>query len=133
MDAKNDPAAASAAPLNALLAFWGMLNAAGNGKADGQMKRFERFAKDVQKTCDDAQRSQIDSFLTSNDRLMHSFQALFSSRAPQEVVAAESDILATIFEGASLHAKNWLELTQNLEHCCATMARAAAEDLRHPS
>lgn len=133
MDAKTDAAAASTALLNTLLTFWGMSNAAGSGRVDGQMKRFEQFARDMQKTCDAAQRSQMDSLLTSNDRLMHSFQALFRSRAPQDVIAAESEILATVFEGASLQAKNWLELTQNIEHCCSRMARDTAEGLRHPS
>jgi hypothetical protein len=131
MDAAGDAVTTGVERLNALLAWWGVPSAAVNGEIDAQTKRFQQFVADLQKTCGEAYSGQMDALLTNNDRLMRAFQGLLSSRRPQEVVAAESDILSTFLEGASLHAKKWGEVTQKLQDCYAAMARAAAEDLRH--
>jgi hypothetical protein len=130
MNAKDDPLTAGVERLNALLGWWGVPIASGNGVIDGQMKRLQQFASDLQKTCGDAYSGQMDALLTSNDRLARSFQDLLRSRRPQEVVTAELDILATFLEGASLNAKRWADLTERLQECCAAMARNAAADLR---
>ena len=116
--------------MNALLGWWGVPIAGGNSMIDSQMKRLQQCALDVQKTCTDAYGGEIEALFRNNDRLVRSYQGLFRSQRPQEVLAAESEILATLIEGASPHAKRWAELTQKLQDCCAAMARDAAEDLR---
>jgi hypothetical protein len=131
MDAAGDGVTAGVERLNALLAWWGVPSTAVNGEINAQTKRFQQFVTDLQKTWGDAYSGQMDALLANNDRLMRSCQGLLSSRRPQEVVAAESDILTAFLEGASLHVKKWGELTQKLQDCWAAMARAAAEDLPH--
>lgn len=69
------------------------------------MKLLQQFASDVQKMCGDAYSEQIGALFNINDRLVRSFQVLLHSRRPQELMAAELEILATFLEGASLHAK----------------------------
>jgi hypothetical protein len=130
MDAKNDPFKTGMEQLNALMGMWGAPMASGKGMIDVPMKRLQQFASDVQKACGDAYSGQMQAVMSGNDRLARSFQDLLGSRQPREVLAAESEILATFLEGASLHAKRWAELTQKLQECCAAMARDAAEDLR---
>lgn len=130
MNTKDDSLTAGVERLNGLLSWWGVPIAGGNGTIDSQIKRFQQFASDLQKTCSDAYSGEIAALFRNNDRLVRSFQDLLRSRRPQEVMAAESDILANFLEGASLHAKRWAELTQKLEECCAAMARDAAKDLR---
>jgi hypothetical protein len=130
MDTKDNGLAAGVERLNALIAWWGIPPANGNGAIDRQMKRFQQFASDLQKTCADAYSSEMDSVLSSNGRLGRSFQELLQCRRPQEVLAAESEILATLLEGASLQAKRWTELTQRFQECCAAMARDTATELR---
>lgn len=130
MKTKDDALTAGVERLTGLLGWWGVPIASGNGMIDIQMKRLQQFAADLQKTYSDAYRSEMDALFSSNDRLARSFQDLFHSRQPQEVMAAESDIFATLLEDASLHVKRWTELTQKLQECCAAMARDAAEDLR---
>jgi hypothetical protein len=102
----------------------------GNGALDRQMKRFQQFAADFQKKCGDAYSGEMDALFSSNERLSRSMQELLRCRRPPEVLAAESEILATLLEGASLQAKRWAELTQKLQECCAAVARDAAADLR---
>ncbi len=104
--------------------------ASGNGMIDIQMKRLQQFAADLQKTCSDAYSGEMEALFSSNDRLARSFQDLFQQPAAARGDGRKSDILATLLEGASLHAKRWAELTQKLQECCAAMARDAAEDLR---
>jgi hypothetical protein len=114
--------------LNALFAWWGVPNAKEEGGIEKQMKRFQTFASDLQKTCGDAYGQQMQAFRTANDRLAQSFQELMHCRQPQDVIAAESNILATILEGASLQARTWVELTQKVQDCCAAMAREGAAE-----
>jgi hypothetical protein len=130
MDAKDDALTAGVERLNALLGWWGVPIASGTEMTDSQMKRLQRFASDLQRAYGDAYSSQVAALFSSNERLVRSFQDLLRSRRPQEVLAAESEILATFLEGASLHAKRWAELTQKLQECSAALAREAAEDLR---
>jgi hypothetical protein len=129
MDAKDNVLTTGIDRLNALTAWWG-IPAAGNGAVDRQMKRFQQFASDLQKTCADAYSGEMNALFSSNDHLGRSFQELLQCRRPQDVMAAESEILATLLEGATLQTRRWAELTQKLQECCAAMVREAAVDLR---
>ena len=130
MDAKNDAFKTGMEQLNALLGMWGAAMPGGKGMIDVPMKRLQRFASDVQKACGDAYSGQMQAMIGGNDRLARSFQDLVGSRQPQDVLAAQSEIWATLLEGASQHATRCAELMQKLQECCAAMARDAAEDLR---
>lgn len=130
MDAKDNVMTTGVERLNALMAWWGVPAASGNGAMDGQVKRFQQFVSDLQKTSSDAYSGEMKALFSSNERLGRSFQELFQCRRPQEVLAAESEILASFLEGASLQARRWTELTQKLQECCAGMARDAAATLR---
>jgi hypothetical protein len=101
MKPKYDALTAGADRLNALLGWWGAPIASGNGKMDGQMKLLRRLASDLQKTCRDAYSGQMEGLFSSNERLIHSCRELLRSRQLQEVMTAESDILATFLESAS--------------------------------
>ena len=130
MDTKDNVMTTGVERMNALMALWGVPAASGNGAMDGQVKRFQQFVSDLQKTSSDAYSEEMKALFSSNERLGRSVQELFQCRRPQEVLAAESDILASFLEGASLQARRWTELTQKLQECCAGMARDAAANLR---
>jgi hypothetical protein len=130
MDARDNVLATGVERLNALIAWWGLPAVSGDGAMERQMKRFQQFASDLQKTSSDAYRGEMDALLSGNERLGRSVQELLRCRRPQEVLAAESEILASFLEGASLRARRWAELTQKLQECCDGMARDAATDLR---
>jgi hypothetical protein len=130
MDTKDNVITAGVERLNALVAWWGVPAASGDGAMDRQMKRIQQFASDLQKTSSDAYSGEMNALFKSNDRLGRSFQELIRCRRPQEVLAAESEILASLLEGASLQAERWAELTQKLQECCAGMARDVAANLR---
>lgn len=115
--------------LNALFAWWGVPSSNGNGNIETQMKRFQTFASDLQKTYGEAYSQHMQALFTVNERLAGSLQELMRCRQPQDVIAAESNILATLVEGASLQAKTWVELTQKVQDCCATMAHEAAAEV----
>ncbi|MBA3516916.1 MAG: hypothetical protein H0T75_04580 [Rhizobiales bacterium] len=130
MNAKDDGLTAGVQRLNALLGWWGVPMAGGNGTIDRRMKRFQQFASDLQSACGDAYGGQMDVLCASNDRIARSFQDLLRSRQPQEAMAAELGILATFLESASRQARGWAELTEKLQTCCVAVAQDAAEDLR---
>lgn len=115
--------------LNAWFAGWGVPTGNGGSAIDGQMKRFQAFASDLQKAYGETYSRQINALLTTNQRIAGSLQEFIHCRQPQDVIAAESTVLATMLEAASLQAETWIELAQKLQDCCAAMAREAAEDI----
>jgi hypothetical protein len=70
------------------------------------------------------------TLLGANERIARSLQEFLRCRQPQDLIAAESNVLATILEEASQQAKTWVELTQKVRDCCAAAAREAAEGIR---
>ena len=130
MNAKQDTLTAGTERLNGLQGWWGISMPGDSGTMTTQIKRLEQFAEDVQKTCGDAYSGEIGALFNSNDRAVRSFQELLRSRRPHEVLAAESEILATFLESASQQAKRWAELTQKLQECSAGMAHDAAANFR---
>jgi hypothetical protein len=116
--------------LNAVLAWWGIPNANINGQIDDQMKRLQTFASGLQKACGEAYSDQMRAPLSANERIATSLQELLRCRQPKDVIAAESIVLATILESASLQAKTWVQFTQKVQDCCAAMAREAADEIR---
>ena len=105
MNAKIDGVTSGLDRLNALLVWWGIPNANWSANIEGQMKRFQVFASNLQKVYGDAYCNQMEALFTANERLARSFQEFLRCRQPNEVIAAESNILATVLEGASLQAR----------------------------
>ena len=87
------------------------------------MKRLQDFATDLQKTYSEAYNQQIQAILTTNERLADSLQEFSHCRQSHDLVAAETNVLATLFEGVSLQAKTLFEQTQKIEDCYAAIAR----------
>jgi hypothetical protein len=109
--------------LNALFGWWRSPASNGNGNFEAQMKRFETFTSDLQKTYSEACSRQMQAAIAANERFVQSLQELMRCRRPEETIAAESNILAALLEGASLRAKTWAELTQKVADCCAALTR----------
>ena len=130
MNSKDENITTGLDRLNALFAWWGVPALNGNGQMDGQMKRFQAFTSDLQRTCSEAYSRQMNAILTANERIAGSLQEFLRCRQPHDVIAAESNVLATILEEASLQARTWADLTQKVQDCCAAMARETAEDVR---
>jgi hypothetical protein len=126
MNSKDNSAVMGLDRLNALFAWWGIPKSSGNGTIETQMKRFQTFAADLQKTFGDTYSQQMRTLFASNEQLGRSLQELVRCRKPQDLIAAESKILAIFFDGISRQAKSWIELTQKVEDCCATVTRQAA-------
>ena len=130
MTAKDDIGAMGLDRLNALFAWWGIPDAGENGNVDGQMKRFQAFTSDLQKVYGEAYNRQMEAMFTANERIAKSLQAFLHCREARDVIAAESNVLATILEGASLQSRTWVEVTQKIQDCCASMARESADAAR---
>lgn len=115
--------------LSALFTWWGVPAATGNGSLDRQMKCCQAFASDLQKAYGDTCSRQMEAALAANDRISRSLQDFLRCRQPQDVIAAQSNVFATVLEEVSSQAKVWAELTQKVQDCCAAMARETAAEL----
>lgn len=116
--------------VNAVFAWRGLSDVNSAGKLDGQFKRFQAFTSDLQKAFGDTYGAQMGSLLSANDRIGRSLLEFLQCRQPQDVIAAESSVLAAILEETSLQTKTWLELSQKVQEYCATMARGTADEIR---
>lgn len=130
MDARSDGLTIGLRRMNALLAWWGVSDAGGDGEIELKIARFEQMASELQRACRDTYNHQLEAALSTNDRLVCSFQEFARCRRPNEVMATESEILATLLEAASVQAKMWAELASKIQESCVTVARHASEDLR---
>ena len=130
MNARYDEVTTGVHRLNALLAWWGISDADGHSAIEARITRFVQLTSDLQQACLETRSRQLEAAVSTNDRLTHSFQDLAHCRLPHEVIAAESEILTTLLEAASLQLKAWIELTQKLQDSCVAMAREAASDFR---
>jgi hypothetical protein len=91
---------------------------------DPQMGRLGTLASDMQKTYADAYSSQLQALLASNQKLGHLFLGLLQCRQPQDVIAAETNILMEVMVAAAGQAQAWVDVTHKTQACCAEMAQA---------
>lgn len=130
MSAKGESITTALDRWNAIFAWWGVPNASGNTQINGQMRRFQAFISDLQKAYGETYSNQMATLFSANERIARSLEEFLRCRQPQDVIAAELTVLATILEEASQQARTWIELTQKVQDCCAAMAREAADETR---
>ena len=128
MDPKIDKTARREDRRNDLLAWWAMA-ADGNSGIEGQARRLQLFTADLQKAYGNACSRHMEALFAANEQLVRSFQGLLRVQRPDELMAAESDILATLMEAASLQARTWIELGETVQDRCLAMAREAADEM----
>lgn len=119
--------------MSGLLTWWGVPDWMGNNTVETQMKRFQAVASDLQKSYGDACGRQMDVLLAANERLAHSLQQVCRSRHPQDIVAAESNILAIFLDGIERQAQIWMDLTQRVVEHCAALASEPADERHTPA
>lgn len=130
MTAKDETITTGLDRLNAAFAWWGIPTATGSGQIDAPMKRCQAFVADLQKLYSEAYSNEIGTMRGANDKFVAALQEFLRGQQPQDVIAAEASVLATMLEAASAQAKFWSELTQKIQECCAAMARDTADELR---
>ncbi len=130
MSAKDEMSGTELDRIHALFSWWGMPQAGGEGDVDGHMRRLQAFATDVQQAYSEAYSRQMETLTTIGERVAGSLQEFLRCRKPQDVIAAEAAVLATLLEGASLQAKAWGDATLKVHDRCTAMAREAAAEFR---
>ncbi|WP_073139099.1 hypothetical protein [Muricoccus roseus] len=116
--------------MNAVFAWWRLSDVNRAGTVDGQFKRLQVFTSDLQKAYGDTYGAQVSALLGANERIGRSLLEFVQCRQPQDLIAAESNVVAVVLKEASLQTKAWLELSEKIQQCCATMARETAGEIR---
>lgn len=116
--------------LNPLLAWRGYPDGSPNGVIGGQVKHFQAFVFDLQKSYTDAFGLEMRTLSTANEQLVRCFQELLRCRQPQDALVAELNILATLLDLSSRRTKTWVELMEKVQDCCSAMTGDAMEELR---
>lgn len=114
--------------LNNLFIWWGIPNANGNGHLEAQLKRFQTFTSEMQKTCTEAFGEEMAGLFAAREHSIQAVQNLMRSRKPDEVIAAEAGILASLLEETALQAKRWAVLAEHAHECCTALARDVAKE-----
>lgn len=119
--------------LNALFMWWGVPNTKASDKINDQMKRLQSLVAELQKAHSEAYNRQLETLFTVSERVAGSLQEFVHCRQPEQVLGAGSNVLMTLFEGASQQAQSWLDLTQKIQDCYAEIARETAAETAAPS
>lgn len=113
---------------NPLLAWWQVSNATHLAHFETQLQRYQRFASEMQKTWSDACRDETTAFLASQEKIAATVKAFLLCRNPQDFVAAESEMIASLLDGASRQAKTWADIAGKMQDRYAEMTREASEE-----
>ena len=128
MTAKNEGVTPGLDRSNALLKWWGIPDARETERIEGQVKRFQTFASDLQRAYGEAYRQQTETLFVANERLVRVPEGFLHCRQAQKVIAAEFNVFAILFEGAWLQAKTWIDLSRKVQDLRAAMAREVEEE-----
>ena len=120
-------------PINPLSAWLQGLQAHEKGGAEANVKRFERLTGELHKAYSEACSLQMQALVAANDQFTHSLQALMRCRQPEDMIVAESNVLAALCEGLSLRAKTWAEVARKLGGCWSAAAQEAAAEAEKPA
>lgn len=115
--------------LNALFTWRGIPSLSGTDNAEVQMKDFQTFAADLRAACGEARSRPSQAASTTNERFVRSLQELMHCRRSQDMIKAESNILAVILEAALQQAKDWGDLAQKIRDHDTILAREAAAEV----
>lgn len=118
--------------LNNLFNWWGIPNSNGNGHMEAQLKRFQTFASEMQRTCTEAFSDEMAAVFAARERSIQAVQDLVRSRKPDEIIAAEAGILSSLLEETALQAKRWAALAERAHECCAALAQDVAKEIESP-
>jgi hypothetical protein len=94
----------------------------GEGHLEAQLKRFQTFTTEMQKTCTEAFSEEMSALFAAHERSVQAVQDLVRSRKPDEIIAAEAGILSSLIEEAVLQAERWAALAEHAHECCAVTA-----------
>ena len=128
MTAKTDTIPTGLNRFNGLLAWWGAPDGLGLGNTEAQTKRFQVLVTELGQAFNEASSYQVETLSATNERLACSLQELLRSRQPQELMAAQSNIVAGLLASLAAQTKAWADLTQKVHGCCAAMVREAADE-----
>jgi hypothetical protein len=122
MEGQRDEMTAGMDRLQGLLGWWG---AQGNRAIEGRIEKFQQLTNGLHKAYGEA----FDALTTPNDRVSRSFQGLFGIRTPDELLVAQTEIMTSFMEAASLQMKAWSEISRKIQACYADVACETASDI----
>jgi hypothetical protein len=122
MEVQRDEMTAGADRLRGLFGWWG---AQGNRAMEGRIEKFQQLTNGLHKAYGEA----FDALTAPNDRVSRSFQGLFSIRTPDELLVAQTEIMTSFMEAASLQMKAWSEISRKIQACYTDVACETASDI----
>lgn len=129
MEEVSDEIAAGLKRMHALLTWWGAPAIGAANGTDAPMKRLQRFAENLQAVYGSASERHIQALQSTGEEVSNVLTGLLQARQPQDLIAAESKLLAAVLEGGSRNVRNWTEATQKIHECCVTFAREMTENV----
>lgn len=77
-----------------------------------------------QRICADAASQEMNFFFAAQERLRRCCERVSSSRKPQDLLVAQAELMAALFETASQQAKALEDTAEHLRSCYATTGAA---------
>jgi hypothetical protein len=125
VDAGYDGLANGLHRVNALLRWWGVSDAGDDREIEAQIARLERFTAHLLQASRETHARQLATALSTKDSLASLVQDLARCQRPNDVMAVESAIVATLLDAAVTQAKTWTELACDIQASSRAMTREA--------
>lgn len=119
--------------LNGLMQWWGLSGPVEQGGFEVQTKRHQVLITELNNIASETSNYQFETLRTTSDQIALLLQELLRARAPQEMLAAQSDIVAGLLESLVVQTKVWAELTQKMHDCFNAVAGEIAEEIQERS
>ena len=126
MDEQRDKPEANVEGFGTAMGWWGI---DANQLVENRIQRFQQFASSLHRAYSQACEGQFEALTLANECVTRSVQELLGVRRPEELFAAETEVLSGLMKATSLQMKTWTDFTQNIQGCYMDVVRETTNDL----
>jgi len=126
---KSDEFAPDLDRLDALLKWWGAPGAGCAELRHANLERFDAIVSELEQAVAEITANQEEALTQSRELLVQSLPVFVNSQDMNEVMAAQSKILLSLFDAASTQIKTWVTFADRVRNAqLALAAESASQD-----
>ena len=98
---------------------------------EDRLHRIQQLASGLHHAYSQACEGQFEALMLASECVVRSVQELLGGRRPDELFAAETEVLSGLMKATSIQMKTWSDFTQNIQSCYLDVARETTSDSGH--
>jgi hypothetical protein len=126
MDEQREQADVTEQRFGAVMGWWGI---GSNRVIEDRVQRFQQLASGLHRAYSEACHDQLEALSVANECVSRSFQGFLNGPRPDEIFAAETEVLSGLMKATSLQMQAWSDFSQKIQGCYVDVARETASDI----